>query len=47
MRKWLIKILYESLDDWAKWETCDFIKRPSIDAVLIELSKQAERIFGK
>ena len=45
MRQWLIKMLYESLDDWAKWEVCDKIKRPSIDAVLLEQSKQAEKIF--
>lgn len=45
MRQWLIKILYDSLDDWAKWEVFDAIKRPSIDAVLIEQSKQADKIF--
>lgn len=45
MRKWLIKVLYESLDDWAKWEIFGMIKRPTIDQVLAEQGKQADKLF--
>lgn len=45
MRQWIIKILYETLDDWAKWEVCDKIKRPNIDAVMREQSRQADKLF--
>lgn len=47
MKKWLIKTLYESLDDWAKWEIHGELKRPTLDQVLIEQGRQAERLFGK
>lgn len=47
MRKTLIKMLYASLDNWAKWELYGELKRPSMDEVLLEQAKQAERIFGK
>lgn len=47
MKQWFIKILYNSLDDWAKWEVHHDLKCPNIDSVLLEQGKQAEKLFGK
>jgi len=41
MKAWLIKMLYNSLDDWAKWEVRQELKCPTLDEVLIEQGRQA------
>lgn len=47
MKQWLIKWLYNGLDDWAKWEVFHAIKCPSIDAVLLEQERQAATLFKR
>lgn len=47
MRQWLIKWLYSSLDDLAKWEVHRDIKCPTISEALAVYGNQAKKLFGK
>jgi hypothetical protein len=46
MKAWLIKWLYNSLDDCAKWKVWQGLDCPTLDEVLLEQGRQMEKLFG-